>query len=638
MAQRKFFRKTFQKNKSWKKLAGVFKFLILGMLFFLLGGSLLFVYYAKDLPRPERFGQRKLIQPTRIYDRTGNVLLYELFAEHRRIPVPLEKVPEHLKQAVVATEDANFWRHPGIDIRAIARAFWVNLRAGRVVQGASTITQQLIRSTFLTLERTPERKIREIILSLELERRYSKEQILEWYLNQVPFGPNLYGVEAASRSLFNKPVSEISVPEAAVLAALIRAPSRLSPFGPNLDQLLARKDHVLRRMSEVGYLSPEQAEKYKQEKIEFARPVFPIKAPHFVMEVKQELISKYNEDYLRTAGFKIYTTLDWDLQQAAQEAIKKGAERNKRFRAFNAGLAAIDPHTGQILAMVGSKNWFGAPYPKECLPGRNCLFEPYPNVTLLPRQPGSAFKPFVYAAVFKQEEYNDQTIVLDEETNFGVWGGQEFIPRNFDGRFRGEVSLREALAQSLNIPSVKAFIDLAGKENAIRLTRNLGITTPLPAVPSLVLGGGEVKLLEMVSAYGVFAAEGLKVEPFKILKIKDARGRIVEETKRTPRRVLEIETARLINDVLADNEARAPIMGSRSPLYFGGLPISAKTGTTDDFRDAWTVGYSPSLAVGVWVGNNDNSPMRRGLGLTLAAPIFRDFMNSFLERTEEKIE
>ncbi len=632
MAQRKFFRKIYKKNNNWKKIAGIFKFLILGMLFLLLGVGLIFAYYAKGLPRPERFEQRKLIQPTRIYDRTGNILLYELFAEHRRIPVPLEKIPEHLKQAVVATEDANFWQHPGVDIRGIARSFWVNLRAGRVVQGASTITQQLIRSTFLTLERSPERKIREIILSLELERRYSKEQILEWYLNQVPLGPNLYGVEAASQSFFNKPVSEISVPEAAILAALIRAPSRLFPFGPNLDQLLARKDHVLRRMDKVGYLSPEQAKKYKQEKIEFARSIFPIKAPHFVMEVKQWLISKYNEEYLRTAGFKVYTTINWDLQQSAQKAITKGAERNQRFRAFNAGLVAIDPHTGQILAMVGSKNWFGAPYPEGCRPGINCLFEPYPNITLRPRQPGSAFKPFVYAAVFEQEEYNDQTVVLDEKTNFGVWGGREFIPRNFDGRFRGEITLRDSLAQSLNIPSVKAFIDLAGKENSIKLARNMGITTPLPAVPSLVLGGGEVQLLDMVSAYGVFATQGLRVAPSKILKIRNNNGNIIQETRKTPRRVLGIDTTRLISDVLADNEARAPVFGQRSALYFEGYPVSVKTGTTDDFRDAWAVGYTDSIAIGVWVGNNNNSPMRRGLGLTLAAPIFRDLINYSLGR------
>ncbi len=596
-----------------------------------------FVYYAKDLPRPEKFLEKPFILPTRIYDRTGEILLYEIYGDEKRTIVSLEDVPEHLKQAIIATEDSNFYRHFGLDFQGIFRAVLVNLKLGEIAQGGSTISQQLIRTTFLTMERTLERKVRETVLTLELERRYSKEQILEWYLNQVPFGI-AFGVEEASQRFFNKPVSEISLPEAAILAALIRAPSRLSPFGPNKDELLARKRHVLNRMATEGFLTPEQAEVAGKEEVKFTKPRQEIKAPHFTLYVKQYLINKYGEEFLKERGLKVYTSLDWEQQQLAEKAVEQRIKINKAHNAHNAALVALSPKTGEVLAMVGSAGWFKDSYPKNCRPGINCLFDPQFNAAITTahspgRQPGSAFKPFVYAAAFEKEgaAYNDETVVVDEKTNFGIWGGREYIPGNYDGRFRGPMSLRDSLAQSINVTSVKVLLNLAGLENSVKMAERLGITTLKPPFgPSLVLGGWEVSLLDMVSAYGVFATEGLRIPQVFILKIEDARGNIIEENKKTLKRVLSSQTSRLINDILSDNEARAPIFGRRSVLYFENNNVPVKTGTTQDFRDAWTIGYTDSLSVGVWVGNSDNSPTKKA-GLGLAAPIWRTFMEKAID-------
>lgn len=593
----------------------------------------MFLYYAKDLPRPEKFTERTLAQSTKIYDRSGQVLLYEIYGEEKRTWVPLSQAPEHLKQAVIAAEDADFYKHFGIDFGSIFRSVLINLRIGKPIYGGSTLTQQLIRSTFLTLEKTPERKVREIILSLELERRYPKEQILEWYLNQIPLGQNAYGVEAASQTYFQKPVSEISVAEAATLAALIQAPSFLSPYGENKEELLNRKNTVLDRMVRAGFLAKEVGEELKQEEVQFAKTLRPIKAPHFSLWVREYLAEKYGEDFLSQKGLKVYTSLDWQLQAAAEKAVAEISERNTAFNAHNAALSAVNPQTGEVLAMVGSKNWFADPYPGGCVPGKSCLFEPYPNVALRERQPGSAFKPFVYVTAF-QKGYDDKQVVVDEETNFGIWGGEPYIPKNYDGRFRGPVTLRQALAQSLNVPSVKVLANLAGLEDSIKTAQNFGITT-LTQPPSfyglaIVLGGGEVKLLDMVSAYGVFATEGLQVPPFAVLRVEDSQGSIIEENKRTPRRVIEREPTLLVSDILSDNEARTPIFGPRSVMYFENRQVSAKTGTTQDFKDGWIIGYTSSIAAGVWVGNNDNTPMAKEPGIVLAGPIWRAFMQTAL--------
>jgi 1A family penicillin-binding protein len=646
MAERKYHRETYQKTKrgGGPPPRSILKWLLWGFLSFIFCLLFVFVYYAKDLPRPENFAERQLAQSTKIYDRSGEVLLYEIYGEEKRTAVSLGTIPEYVRLAVIVAEDANFYHHFGIDLKAIARSILINLRIMRPIYGGSTIPQQLIRSTFFSPEKTVERKTREIVLALELDRRYSKDQILEWYLNQVPFGQNAYGIEAASQTYFKKSVSEVSLGEAAVLAALIQGPSRLSPYGENKDELLARKDDVLDQMASKGIFTPEEIEEAKKEEINFVEKRIQIKAPYFTLWVKQQLEEKYGEDFLREKGLKVYTSLDWEVQEIAEEAVKNGVERNKNYNAHNAALVAIEPKTGEIISMtVGTGDYYAPPYPEGCTPGVNCLFDPQFNVAIKSpgRQPGSAFKPFVYVTAFKKG-YDDKTTVIDEETNFGVWGGEEYTPQNYDEKFRGEVTLREALAQSINVPSVKVLLNLAdslesfrsGSEpDSIKTAKDLGITTLKPPYgPSIVLGGWEVKLLEMVSAYGAFATDGLRVEPTSILKIEDADGNIIEENKKTPKRVLDKNPARLINDILSDNEARAPLFGWHSALYFEGYQVAAKTGTTQDYRDAWTIGYTPSLVAGVWAGNSDNTPTAKKPGAMLSAPIFHDFMEKVLPK------
>jgi len=635
MAERKFYRKTYKKNKKKRIIFWVLAVLLLGFVLMAFSGLGLFIYYAKDLPRPEKFAERAFIESTKIYDRTGETVLYELYGEEKREIISLNDMPEHLKQAVLSTEDARFYSHHGIDFWGILRAIKINLDIGKATYGGSTISQQLIRSTFLTLEKSIKRKIREIILTLELERRYSKDQILEWYLNQIPLGINIYGVEAAAKTYFNKPAKELTLAESAVLAASIKAPSYYSPFGNHLDELLGRKDYVLDRMAQEGYITQEQADEAKQVELEFAKVSQTIKAPHFVLYVEEYLFENYGKNFLEEEGFRVYTTLDWELQQAAEKAIEENVERLKGYDAHNAALVAIDPKTGEILSMVGSVDWFGDSYPEECISG--CLFDPKLNVTTyrIGRQPGSAFKPFVYVTAF-QNGYDDEYIVIDEETNFGVWGGEEYIPKNYDELFRGPVTLRQALGQSLNVPSVKVLVDLAGIQESISTARKCGITTLKESAsfygPALVLGGGEARLLDMVSAYGVFAAEGKRYPPISILRIEDSEGNIIEQKKKTPRRVLEQEAVRILNDILSDNEARAPMFGYNSQLYFPDYQVAAKTGTTNNYRDAWTIGYTPSISAGVWVGNNNNTEMAQKPSITIAGPIWRAFMLEALSK------
>lgn len=631
MPERKYHRQTYQKKG--RKLIFILKLLLFSFLFFVFCSLSLFIYYAKDLPRPERFTERQLSESTKIYDRSGQILLYEIYGEERRDWVSLEKMPEYLKQAAIATEDANFYQHSGIDFKGIINAILANLKIMKPTYGGSTIPQQLIRSTFLTLDKTAERKIREIILSLELNRRYPKEQILEWYLNQVPFGRNAYGAEAASQVYFKKSVSEASLAEAATLTALIKAPSF---YMNNIEELFIRKDYVLNRMANEGFISQEEAEEAKKEEINIVEFSHPIKAAHFTLWVQSQLEETYGRSFLEQRGFKILTSIDWEIQQLAEEIVKEGVKKNKVYNNHNAALVAINPKTGEVLAMVGSVDYFGEPLPKDCASGVNCQLDPKFNAavgtkTSPGRQPGSSFKPFVYVTAF-QKGYSDKTIVNDAPT---CWpqAGENWCPKNFDGLFRGPVTLRSALAQSLNIPSVKVLESLAGYLDSIETARAMGITTlgdPREYGLSIVLGGAEVKLLDMASAYGVFATEGLRIPPSAILKIEDSKGNVFFENKKTPMRVLEKNAASLINNILSDNEARAPMFGWRSSLYFENYKVAAKTGTSQDSRDGWVIGYTPSIVTGVWVGNNDNSPMRMAAAELLAGPIFNSFMQKAL--------
>jgi len=611
-------------------IACVFLFLI-----FCLG---VFIYYAKDLPRPEKFLERISSQSTKIYDRTGQILLYELYGDEKREIIPLGEVSDYMKEAVISAEDANFYNHFGIDPSGILRAIKLDLALKKPTFGGSTISQQLIRSTFLTNEKSAGRKIREIILTLELERRYSKDQILEWYLNQVPFGPNIYGVQSAAKTYFNKPAKDLDAAESALLAAIIKSPSYYNPYNTkNNDELFGRKDYVLSRMAQEHYLTTEEAEQSKKEELKFSPVLSPIKAPHFVFYVQNYLEEKYGQNFLEKGGLKVYTTLDWDIQTEAEKDVLAGVQNNKKYNAYNAALVSINPKTGEILAMVGSANWFGEQYPKDCTSGKDCLFDPKVNVATynIGRQPGSSIKPFIYATAF-QKGYSDQYVVVDEETNFGVWGGKEYIPQNYDGKFRGPVTLRSALAQSLNIPSIKVLLQLAGIANSLDNARKFGITTlnqPNSYYgPSIVLGGGEVKLIDMVSAYGVFATEGFRIPPCSVLKIEDSNGNIIEENKNNLKRVLDSKSALTVTSVLSDNDARAPMFGVNSRLYFPDRQVAVKTGTTNNYRDGWIIGYTPSLVTGVWVGNNDNEAMAKEPGTVLAGPIWRAFLDKVLPK------
>jgi 1A family penicillin-binding protein len=630
MVQRKFHREIYKENRK-KKIAKILATIFLSCVFIsVLSVLSLFVYYARELPRPEKFTERQFNETTKIYDRTGEILLYKIYGEEKRTIVPFSEISDNLKNAVLTAEDKNFYSHYGIDLGGTARSVIVNLKLKKLSQGGSTITQQLIRSTFLTRTKTIERKIREIILTMEIERKYSKEQIFEWYLNQVPFGSNAYGAEAASQTYFKKSAKDLSIEESCILASLIQMPTYLSPYGEHKDELLERKNRILRKMNEQGRISDEEYKIAIKVEIIFAPNITEIKAPHFTLYVKKLLEEKYSKTFLKEKGLKVYTSLDWEIQEIADQVVKNGAEKNsKYYKAHNAALVAIHPITGEILAMKGCKDYFGELEPEGCTAGKNCLFEPKVNTAIygIGRQPGSTFKPFAYATAFKNG-YTDKTIIIDERTNFGKYGsGKNYIPRNYDGYFRGPVTLRTALAQSLNVPAVKTLVYLAGINKTIKTAQDLGITTLNPPYgASIVLGGWEVRLLEITSAYGVFAADGLKIPPVGILKIENNQGNIIFENKKTQQRVLGTKETRMLNSILSDNRARAPMFGSNSNLYIKNYDVACKTGTTEEFKDAWTIGFSPSLVCGVWVGNNDGTVMSRKPAVTIAGHIWKDFM------------
>ena len=585
-----------------------------------------------SIPSIDGIENRVVGESTKIYDRTGNVLLYDVHGAMRRTEVPLDEISPYIRNASVAIEDATFYQHHGFRPMAFLRAVLVNLglRAGYRGQGGSTITQQVIKNTLLTADKTPIRKAKEIVLALKLERVATKDEILNIYLNETTYGGTVYGVEEASQYFFGKPAAEVTLAEAAYLASLPQAPTRYSPYGSHRDELDARKDLVLSRMFDLGYITEDEYTSASGEVVDFSQQSDAgIKAPHFVFYIREYLEEKYGVDAVANEGLRVITTLDYDLQQKAEEIVRKRALANeKQFKAENAGLVAIDPKTGQILAMVGSRGFLD-----EDIDGQV-------NVTIMPRQPGSSFKPFVYATAF-EKGYTPETIVFDLQTQFStscspsdVANGQDpcYSPGNYDHVFRGPVTLRNALAQSLNIPAVKTLY-LAGIEASIATAVDMGISTLVEAGRyglTLVLGGGEVTLLEMTSAYGVFANDGLRNPPTGIMRVEDG-GDILEEYEQKEVRVLDAQIARTISDILSDNVARTPLYGANSPLYFANHNVAAKTGTTNDNRDAWIIGYSPAIVAGAWAGNNIPTPMTQISGL-IVTPLWREFMDIALEK------
>lgn len=581
-------------------------------------GTALFAAYTRDLPSPDRLAARHQFQTARIVDRNGE-LLYEVNhpQKGRRTVVPLERIPEHLRLAVLAAEDARFYDNPGVDLRAILRALWRNWRAGRVVEGGSTITQQLVKNSLLSNERSLERKVREAVLALEIERRYTKDQILEMYLNNVYFGQQAYGVAAAAQVYFGKPVEQLTLGESALLAGLIRAPSTANPF-EKMPAARVEQARVLEAMVRSRFISPAQAQEARQEELVLLPPREDLrKAPHFSLWVRDLIRAdpRLGEAALYERGLRITTTLDLRMQEMAEFIVRSHLQRLEQVNARNAALVAINPATGEVLALVGSADFQNKDIQGEL------------NMALAPRQPGSAIKPLTYLAAFLKG-WTAATILEDEPAEFTVPGQPPYRPRNFDGRFHGPVSIRMALANSYNIPAVKT-LQFVGVPELIRLAKRLGITTlgdPARYGPSLTLGGGEVTLLELTSTYSVLANGGKRVEPFAISKIEDAQGRVLFEARPPEaRQVVPPGYAYLITSILADNDARTPAFGPRSPLLLS-RPAAVKTGTTDDFKDNWTVGYTSQLVAGVWVGNADNTPMRGATGVTGAAPIWHDFM------------
>jgi 1A family penicillin-binding protein len=606
--------------------------------FFVLMGLIVLWAGTLQIPDLASLANRKIEQSVKIFDRTGTVVLYDLNNNKQRTIVPLAQISPNIQHAILAIEDPGFYQHGGIEPKAIARAIVGNLLSPLglgVSQGGSTITQQVVRGSILTNDKTLSRKLKEWVLAIKMEKVFSKDQILELYLNQAPFGGKLYGVEETAQTFFGKHASDLSVPEAAYLAAVLPAPTFYSPYGNHKAALDKRKNLVLDKMHEHGYLTQEEEDAAKAAVVEFTPPRdSSIQAPHFVFYVRQYLEDKYGADAIEAGGWKITTTLDADLQVKAEEVVKENALANtEKFNASNAALIAIDPSTGQILSMVGSRDYFdtqidGAYNAAVSAPGR---------------QPGSTFKPFAYAEAFVKG-YTPDTVLFDLPTQFSTACDPNdnhnntspcYAPVNYDDQFRGPMTLRNAIAQSINVPAVKVLY-LAGLTDTLELAKSMGISTltnPGRYGLTLVLGGGEVTLLDMASAYGVFAQNGVRYTPTPILKIEDSQGNVIEDnTQPAGTQVLDRGVAEEINDVLSDPVARAPL-GENELLSFPGRDVAVKTGTTNNYKDAWTIGYTPNLVVGVWAGNNDNTPMVKKVSGFIVGPMWHQVMQYALART-----
>ncbi|HVO28385.1 MAG TPA: transglycosylase domain-containing protein [Candidatus Paceibacterota bacterium] len=601
-----------------------------------IAGFLMVLYFAKTLPTLEQISNQQIGQSTRIYDRTGTIVLYEITGSTRRTVVSFDQIPQPLKDATVAIEDQNFYNEPAYDLKGIIRAIYVDLTTGSLAQGGSTITQQLARNAFLTLNQTFTRKLKELILAVKLSQYYSKDQILGLYLNEVSYGPNISGVEEASEEYFGEPVTDINLAQAAILAALPQAPTYYSPWGSHVDDLLNRQKLVLQDMYQQGKITKSQLDDALAYKIVFQpQSTGGIKAPHFVMAVENYLIQKYGEDMVDNGGLKVVTTLDWPLQQQAETAVAQGVARNTQlYQSTNGSLVAEDPQTGQILALVGSANYFDASNDGN-----------FDVATQGLRQPGSSLKPFVYLTAF-QMGYSPDTILMDVPTefstdpscpaipDFNATNSKCFHPQNFEGTFAGPMSIRDALAQSENVPAVE-MLYLVGEQRAVGNAYNFGLTTltdPAQYGLSLVLGGGAVHLIDEVSAYSVLATDGVKHAQTMVLSVQDANGNTLESYKDQATQVADAQSVRLVNSILSDAAARAPLMGASQNLtVFPGYDVALKTGTSNDYRDAWAFGYTPSLVVGVWAGNNDNSPMQKsGSSILAAVPMWSAFMQQAL--------
>lgn len=607
------------------EIAGIF----FSICFIVLFGIAL--YYAATLPSLQTLANTPTTHAsTRFYDRTGTILLYQIGTQ--QTTAPFTAFPQSLKDATVAIEDQEFYSEPAFSWRSILRAAYVDLTHASIVQGGSTITQQVARNAFLTLDQTFSRKLKELILAIRLGKLYSKDQVLGLYLNDVSYGPTLTGAETASEAYFGIPAMKLDIAQSAILAAIPNAPTYYSPWGNNVNDLFARQKIVLQKMYSTKKISKAQFDSAIAEKITFQpESVGGIKAPHFVTAVEEYLVQKYGEDTVDKTSMKVVTTLDWTLQQEAEAAVSAGAAQNEKlYQGSNAALVAEDPKTGQILALVGSSNYFDTANEGN-----------FDVATQGLRQPGSSLKPFVYLTAF-EKGYTPDTVLFDVPTefstdpscpaipNFSSTNKSCFHPQDFEGTFAGPMSIRTALAESVNVPAVK-MLYLVGLKDSISTISSFGVgtlTNPNAYGLSLVLGGGAVHLIDLTEAYSVLAADGTKHAQSMILQVQDANNKVLESYADQTTQVADPQNVRLVNDILSDANARSGLFqNSLSLTVFPGYDVALKTGTSNDYRDAWSMGYTPDLVAGVWAGNNNNTPMQKnGSSILAAVPIWHAFM------------
>jgi penicillin-binding protein 1C len=629
------------------------RILFVGVLLLLLF-TITITYFFWDLPNPRDLTSHPAPVSTKLLDRQGR-LIYEIFADERRTPISISSLPKYVWQATLAAEDKDFYKHGGFSFRGIFRAFF-NTFFRRHLQGGSTITQQLVKKALLNDDRTVRRKVREFVLSVAVEALYTKDQILEMYLNEVPYGGTAYGLESAAQTYFGKPAKDLTLAEAALLAGLPQAPSYYSPLGSHPELARDRQKYVLDQMLEDKFISKEESSSASAENLQYAPPPS-MKAPHFSLWVKDLLINKYNLQTVEQEGLTVTTTLDLDLQNFAQNTVASETAKLKKENVGNGAVLITKPQTGEILAMVGSRDYF------------DMTNDGNVNVVLRPRQPGSSIKPINYAIAIEHRLITPSTVLADKPTCFTQPKQKDYCPDNYDNQFHGPTQVRFALGNSFNIPAVKTLV-INGLTNFIATSSAFGITTwqdPTKYGPSLTLGGGEVKMLDLATAYGVLANTGQKVDLNPILKVEDRLGKTLEsvDAKEIPSektkdtlpysyfinhnsyftvtsppnvRVISAETAYLISHILYDNGARSATFGTSSYLNVSGHPeVSVKTGTTNDKRDNWTIGYNPDLLTAVWVGNNDNSAMSRiASGVTGASPIWNKIMNYALKSLPQR--
>lgn len=580
----------------------------------------------KDLPSPELLRERDPQLSTKIYDREGN-LLYLIFKDENRVLVPLEEISPTLIQATIAIEDDEFYNHLGLSAKGIARAFRHNLE-NETVQGGSTITQQLVKMTLLSPEKTWQRKLREAVLALQVDYLYEKDEILYYYLNEMNYGGSVYGIEQASQWYFSKPARDLDLAESAFLAGLPQAPSAYSPFGSSPERSYQRQQEVLRRMVEEGFITHEQALAARDQQLAFRNNTYDIQAPHFVMFVRELLAQQYGEEMVNRGGLEVWTTLDSATQASAEAAVRSELDRLGRLRVSNGAALVTDPRSGEILAMVGSRNYFD-----EEIDGKV-------NVALRPRQPGSSIKPITYVTAFERG-FTPSSMIQDTPVVYRTPGSPPWSPRNYDGTFHGNVTLREALGSSYNIPAVRLLVEV-GLPAMIQKAQDMGISTWEDTSRfglSLTLGGGEVTMYDMAKVYGTFANTGYTVDLNPLLLVKNHEGEVLYQNPCAEaanpcnaERTVSPLAAYQITSILTDNSARSPAFGRNSVLFVPGQEVAVKTGTTNSLRDNWTIGYTSDRVVVTWVGNNDNTPMSAvASGVTGASPIWRTIMDTQLE-------